>query len=233
MLLRHTRYYLVIFCAMLAAQMSYAQTDSTKKKPAFDLPHQLRIEFDASRPVTNAIMKNHSSYEISADYHIGNENYLVLEGGFGNADIDYSDLKYKSKNSFARIGINKAMLPRITAGDWDVAFIGVRYGLAFIDRSDATYTTSAPIWGTTTGNIEGKKLTAHWGEITGGVRVELFKGIFTGWNIRGKFLFNQGAFKELPPAYIAGYGKGDKNTIFDFNFYLGYALRWKAKKVKK
>jgi len=56
--------------------------------------------------------------------------------------------------------------------------------------------------------------------------VEIFKGLFAGWTIRGKFRLNQAPFRELPPAYIAGYGKGDKNAIFDFGFYINYAIRW-------
>jgi hypothetical protein len=37
---------------------------------------------------------------------------------------------------------------------------------------------------------------------------------------------NGSSFKDLAPLYIAGYGRGDKNSIFDFNMYLSYAIRW-------
>jgi len=105
----------------------------------------------------------------------------------------------------------------------------VRYALAFIERSEARYTIFDNFWGNTSGTIPGKNMTAHWLELTGGVRVELAKGLFTGWTIRGKFLLNGNQFKDLPPPYVAGYGRGDKNSIFDFNFYISYAIRWKKK----
>jgi hypothetical protein len=107
-----------------------------------------------------------------------------------------------------------------------MAFIGLRYGVGFVDRGTATYTTHDTLWGYTTGTIPEKSTIIQWFEITGGVKVELFKNIFAGWNIRGKFLITQSAFTQLPPSFIAGYGKGDKNSIFDFNFFLSYAIRW-------
>ena len=51
-----------------------------------------------------------------------------------------------------------------------------------------------------------------------GVRVEIIKQVFVGWSIRGKFLLNAKKFTELPPYYIAGYGRGEKKSIFDFKF---------------
>lgn len=226
---------LLISATSLLAQQQPTNTataDTTshrRKAPKFDLPHQLRFGFDISRPVQNLIYDNRTSYEFQADYYIGREVYAAVEGGWGSANVPYDDLSYSSTNSFFRVGVDKCMLQRLTGKDWDMAFLGARYGFAFIQRSDASYTTTDPMWGQTSGTVAGKSFMAHWMEITGGVRVELLKNCFLGWNIRGKFLLNQGALKELPPAYIAGYGKGDKSTIFDFNFYLSYAIRWKKK----
>jgi hypothetical protein len=70
-------------------------------------------------------------------------------------------------------------------------------------------------------------------ELTGGMRVELVKGLMAGWNLRGKFMMNGKSFKDLSPLNIAGYGKGDKNAAFDFNVYMSYAIRWKKKTPPK
>ena len=187
---------------------------------------QLRLGVDLSRPVMNMLVKSRHSYEFIVDYSLPKEIYLVAEGGFGGSDINYPDLKYTSTNTFVKVGVERSMLQRMFPEDWDLLFVGIRYGMAFIKRKEATFTTNDQFWGTTTGTIPAKNITGHWAELTAGLRVELFKGIFTGYTIRGKFLLNQGPFRELPPAYVAGYGKGEKNTVFDFNFYLQYALRW-------
>lgn len=234
MLLRAVKIWSLLCLFLAGAVVARAQADTTEPeqdaKKVYTLPHQLRFGIDISRPITNAFLKTRQSYEFQVDYAIKNEVYLVAETGWGSANIDYPDLRYKSSNPFLRVGVDKTMLTRIAASDWDMLFIGMRYGFAPIKRSDATYTTTDSLWGNTSGTIQGKNLTAHWLEVTAGVRVEMFKDFFLGWNIHGRFLLNQKPFRELPPSFIAGYGKGDKNTIFDYNFYVSYALRWGRKK---
>ncbi len=208
-------------------------TDAEKPRVDADSFHQFRMGIDVSRPIINAFIKERQAYEFAVDYYHKKELYFVAEGGWGSADVTDSaqQLVYNTTNTFFRVGINKGMLNRLSRNDWDMAFIGLRYGVGFIHRSNASYTTYDNFWGTTTGTVPAKNYTAHWAELTGGVKVELFKGIFAGWNVRAKFLFNKNTFSELPPAYIAGYGKGDKGSIFDFNFYLDYAIRWRKYKT--
>jgi hypothetical protein len=223
------RYIINILLVLLSVSCFAQNADTVDMKPEIKTApdqQQLRFGIDITRPIINAFIKIRHSYEFQADYLITRDVYAVLEGGWGGSDIDYPDLRYTSSNSFVRIGVDKSMLQRMTPGDWDFLFVGFRYGIAFINRSEAEFTTADNFWGTTTGKISAKTFTGHWGEITLGLKAELLKGFFAGYTVRGKFLFNQGPFKELPPAFVAGYGKGEKNTIFDYNFYLSYALRW-------
>jgi hypothetical protein len=198
---------------------------------------QIRFSVDVSKPIINYLQGDKEDYEFAVDYYFKRDLYFVAEAGWGSASVDYPDLKYNSHNSFIKLGIDRSLLFRAFAKDWDVAIVGVHYGIAPIKRSNAVYTVVDSFWGNTTGQISAASLTAHWIELTGGVRVELYRGLFAGWNIYGKFRLNSNSFQELPPSHIAGYGKGDKNTVFDFNFYLSYAIRWsrevKLPKVKK
>lgn len=190
-----------------------------------DTLRQFRFSIDLSRPLASFIQKDRNGLELMFDYYWRKELYLVLEGGAGNSNYDYPDLRYRSKNAFMRVGIDKSMIPRMSPKDWDMVFIGARYGLALINLSEADYVTYDPYWGSVSGKLPARNFAGHWLEVTGGMRVEMFSGFFIGWNARGRFLLNRGAFKELAPVYVAGYGKGDKNGIFDFNFYLSYAFR--------
>jgi hypothetical protein len=221
-----------------AASLSSAQTaDSTatsRKKPVeMKTGNQLRVTFDISKPIINAAAKNRQSYELGVDYYLKKEVYLVAEGGFGKSDVDYPDLAYKSSGSFVRLGVDKGMLQRLFPKDWDGAFVGVRYGLGIIKRGEATYVINDPLFGNTSGIVEAQNFTAHWAEITGGVRVELIRNFMVGWNVRAKFMLNASAFSQLAPAYIAGYGKGDGSTAFDFNFNLCYMVRWGEKNLQQ
>lgn len=214
---------LILSSVAVFAQDSNKVNSISAIKPA---EHQIRIGIDLSKIVMNQLVDNRYSYEFLADYSLPKEVYAVLEGGFGGSNIDYPDLKYTSQNFFIKLGVDRSMLQRQFPSDWDFLFVGARYGIAFINRSEAHYTTDDNVWGSTSGSIEGRSITGHWAELTAGLRVELIKGLFAGYNVRGKFLLNHGPFRELPPAYISGYGKGEKNTVFDFNFYVQYALRW-------
>jgi len=212
---------------------AYGQaTDTSKPVPVIKekYGHQLALSIDASQPIINACVNYRTGYEFAADYYLHKELYLVAEGGFGNATVNYDNLQYNTNNSFARIGINRCILTRMTPTDWDAVFIGARVGAAFINRSTASFHLVDSLWGNTaTGTTPAQSFTGYWFELTGGMRVELVKHFFLGYAVRGKFLLNNSAFQELAPIYVAGYGRGDKNVIFDFNFYVTYALRWKKK----
>ena len=223
--------YIITSISLLAGIVAHAQVDTTApKKPMPGIQvneHQLRVGYDISRPIINAMLSDKSSQEFQIDYYGKNTIYWALEAGVGTATNKYSDLAYTSSNTFLRVGFDKSLLQRLYKSDWDVVTIGLRYGIASINRSAATYTMTNTLYGNTTGSVPGKTSVAQWLEITGGLKVELVKGVFAGWNIRGKFLLNQSVFKELPPSFVGGYGKGDKTSIFDFNFYISYAFRWK------
>ncbi len=225
--------YFISILLMAVTLPAFAQDDEDSRPAVKDSAHQIRIGFDVSKVVYNQLQSDKQkriAYEVELDYYWKKDVYWVLDAGLGNASLDYTDLSYKSDNVFFKAGINKSLLPRLKTSDWDMAFIGLRYGVGLINRGDANYTITDSTWGTSSGTIPGSSLTAHWMEITGGVRVEVVKQFFIGWNVRGKFMLNPKQFKELPPYYIAGYGKGEKSTAFDFNVYVSYAMRWAKKK---
>jgi hypothetical protein len=214
---------------LLSAGVS-AQTDSSKKKKVPEhYGHQLRLSFDISKPVINQLQNTRKSYEFALDYYHRNEIYFVLEGGFGSAGYHYPDLSYDTRNSFIRLGFDKTLIKRIGNKDWDMAFFGLRYGLGLIRRDAATYTIGDSVWGTSFASIEPANQTAHWVELTGGIKVELLPDFMVGWNLRGRFLMNETSFRDLKPVYIAGFGRGDKSTILDFNVFVSYDIRWGGK----
>lgn len=226
-----SKYFINILFLLLTLSASAQETDDTeeeeKAKPVnVDSFSQVRVGFDISRPVWNYFVTNRQSYEIELDYYHRKDLYFVADLGWGNAKVDYYDLKYTSSNIFFKAGINKSMLKRQSSKDWDMGFVGVRYAFAPIQRSAASYVVVDSFWGNSTGSIPAKNMTLHWAEVTAGVKVELLRGLFAGWAIRGKFRLNKAQFQELPPYFIAGYGKGDKGSVFDFNFYINYAIRW-------
>lgn len=236
------KYFISILFIMVSfsvfAQEEVEDEAGEERPEIVDSAHQLRFGFDISKILFNQLQKDNqkrTSYEFELDYYHRKDMYFVLEGGWGNSSLSYADLSYEANNIFFRAGINKSLLPRLKQDDWDMALIGLRYGVGFVNRGDANYVITDSTWGTVSGTVPGVNQNAHWMEITGGVRVEVINNVFLGWNIRGKFMLNAKKFTELPPYFIAGYGKGEKNSIFDFNVSLAYAIRWdiKPERIKK
>lgn len=204
---------------------STAATDTVSKKETAG--RQLVLGADLILPVRSYFETQRKGYEFQADYYLHSEIYLAVEAGWGSSAVNYADLQYSTANSFIRLGFNKILLPRENPTDWGGIMLGMRLGAASIHRNPVTYTVVDSLWGNTGGGLGSSDFKGYWIELNGGVRVELVKGLFAGWTIRGKFLLNNKQFKDLAPLYVAGYGRGDKNAVFDFNFYVSYAIRWK------
>jgi hypothetical protein len=200
-----------------------------KKEPKPPYVHQFRLGFDISRIAANIMFPSRQSYEIQADYLLRNNVYIVVETGFGKGKIEYENLKYTNTGYYIKVGVDKSFLDIVSSRDFDIGFIGLRYGGGPGKRAEATYSVPSIFGPSTSGTVPAQNYYAHWGEITGGLKVEIFKGVFAGWNARMRFLLNPGVFKELSPAFIPGYGKGDRSTAFDINFYISYAIRWGGK----
>ncbi len=214
-------------CSPQVVAQTENDTTDTGKKPATLHPgRQLSVGFNLMGPVLNNLVTNRHGLDATADYYLKNEYYAVLEGGAGGSEVHYSDLKYTTNNYYICAGFNKNILTRESNKDWDMMFAGLRAGWANINRSEASFIVVDSLWGIKEGQSPAKSFQALWLELNLGMRVELYKGIMAGWNVRSKFIMNGKSFKDLQPLYISGFGRGDKNAVFDFNLYLCYAIRW-------
>ena len=222
----------LLLAFLLNTQKLYAQetdSDSSISQPVIPVKKQapfrfFRVGIDLSKALADVVQSAYQTAELSLDANYRANIFTDLEGGWGHSRVSNSYLSYQCTNPFLRIGVEKRLFNPVYAGDFDNAFIGLRYGLARVNRSDGAYVIQDPVWGNTTGHIPGATFWAHWVELTGGFRMELIRHIFIGWTIRAKTLLNPKQLEQLPPAYLAGYGKGDKPTAFGYNFYLQYGF---------
>ncbi len=219
-----------------SAQTDTVATDTTtlaKVKKKDSSGHQLCLGVDVVHPVQNWYYSDRHSFEFQADYYLHNEFYAAMELGWGGSNVNYTDLKYTTSNGFVRLGFNKALLARDRPGDWDMMLFGLRVAAAQINRSQASFSILDSLWGNTPPqNLpHSKPFAAIWTELTLGMRVAAWKNFVAGWNLRGKIMLNGKSFSDLSPLYIAGYGRGDKNTAFDFNLYISYCIRWNRKSI--
>lgn len=188
---------------------------------------QVKFGIDVLRLGQNVLQTQSNALLFNADYYLKNNTSIVVEGGVGKGNIDYEHLKYTTNSYNIKLGIDKSMIDKIGFSDLDYLFFGFRYGLAVGNISEGQYSISSTLGTPTNGTIPSRNFSAHWGEMNAGIRVEMIKNWYLGWNFRAKFLLNGGTFKEgIKPVYIAGYGAADKATVFDFGIFLQYAIKW-------
>lgn len=213
----------------LQANQTKPNLDSAKSLILADTFYIQQVKFgiDVLRLGQNFIQTQSNAFQFNVDYYLKNNTYIVAEGGFGKGTIDYEHLKYTTNSYNIKLGIDKSMIDKIGFSDLDYLFFGFRYGLAVGNISDGEYSISSILGTPTSGTIPSRNFSAHWGEMNAGIRVEMIKNWYLGWNFRAKFLLNGGIFKEgIKPVYIAGYGAADKATVFDFGIFLQYAIKW-------
>ncbi len=201
-----------------------ATSKSTIKDSSYQKFTYFRLGVDVSKLIKSQLAKDYKTYEFQFDANYTKSTNLALEIGTGSSVVNNQFLNYKSNNTFIRLGIDKTFFGKEFLGDMDNAFVGVRYAFSPVKRLGATYTIQDNIWGNTSGTIDAAAFVAHWIELNGGFRMEIIKNVFAGWNIRAKTFLNPKKFELLPPTYLSGYGSGDKNAAFDYNFYILYGF---------
>lgn len=214
------------------AHSSYAQESDVIDNIAannIDTIRQLRLSFDASKMLTNELYHNQKAFEISIDYYKKKDLYYTIEAGVGSSKVDNQSLKYNTNNAFVRLGFDKSLFKRKASDDWGLGFFGLRYGLNYVMRGKAQYITNDGFGNITNGTISNNNFFIHWFGLCGGMKLELLPHIFAGWTVRAKVMVNAKSSGDLKPIFIAGYGATEKMTAFDYNFFISYAIRWKAK----
>lgn len=85
-------------------------------------------------------------------------------------------------------------------------YIGIRYGFSFFTYDIDNILVESPYWGESEKlQITGQKSWAHWGELLGGLRVQVYKNFYMGWTVRYRLMFshkrililNRGIYRDL------------------------------------
>lgn len=227
---------------VLGSTSSYAQTEAdTTVRRAFSFrPSGLRVGMalnDLIRTATNAA---DTRYSFQGDLAFGR---FMLVGEYGVANTKQQDnpdrsappYTYDSQGSFLRIGVDVNLLKDREANDYDAAgsilLFGLRFGRAQIN-DQLSYELVDSLWGTTVLTQQNDELVATWAEMTAGVKVEVFKNLFLGYNLR--FKFAQGFSDEplLLPYYIPGFGRSDRPERFGFDYSIFYRIPLKRRKAR-
>ena len=227
---------------LLATSHGYAQNataeDSTVRSRTDYRPSALRIGLalnDVIRTVSNG---QDTRYSGQADLAFGR---FMLVGEYGivetlqenNPEIStVPAFTYESQGSFFRVGVDVNLLKNRELdtydADGDILLFGLRFGRAQTDDR-LRFETDDEIWGSTTATQENNGLATVWAEMTAGVKVEVIKNIFLGYNLRFKFARHFSENTTLLPYYIPGFGRSDRPERFGFDYSIFYRIPLRRK----
>jgi Domain of unknown function (DUF6048) len=192
-------------------------------------PTGIRLGFDILGPSLNIAGNQLVTYEGTIDVDLSNYNMMIEFGHQEFAEIN-NNVDYQMKGNFARIG------PEVNFLRSDKQLNSVTFGLRYAWSSFTEKVTGAVVednWGAVPVdfNIENNK--SYWIEMTTGIRVRLYKGLFTGYILRFRFL-RSGTVPDVlfTPYYVPGYGLADRSNTWGFRYYLMYRFQWSKKQIR-
>ncbi|RFS22651.1 hypothetical protein DVR12_12710 [Chitinophaga silvatica] len=199
------------------------------------IPGGVRIGLDLSRIVTAIYYPYRKEVTIVADARINDNWYAAFEGGFASTPHSDTNYTYKGTGYFATVGVDYNFLKPQYPTEKNIFYVGMRYGFSHFNYSVPSYLIKDSYWGQNiTGSIPSTNANAHWIELVVGLKAEVLKNFFLGWNLRERFLLNTVKTPDFTPLVIPGFGNGAKRAVFDVQYTVSYLIPfYRIKQQKK
>lgn len=209
-----------------------ADLDTVKKagpKPVYPLLHSVSVGVNFFDGVMMLAGQKHASFDVWAELSLHNWIQPVIELGIGYADNkpEEGNFHYKGKPSFyGKLGVNYNFLYKSNP-DYQV-HLGLRGGFSSFSYEITDITINSSYWDQSNNfSILNQKAHALYGEVLGGIKVKIWKGISMGWDFRYRFKFKSSKGSNSDPWFIPGYGT---TSSVGASFSIIYTLPFKHKK---
>lgn len=186
----------------------------------------IRVGVDISAIGRNFIEPEVSQYEFVMDAEFMYNWFAVIEGGFASTAVSGEAYSYTSEGIFARAGVDFNLMRRPLLSNNDLFLVGLRYGYSYTQHQAPEYFITNPYWGDYNGSVEESIFQLHFIEFSGGVRTEVFRNFFLGWNIKTRVRLAETGNSLINPYYIAGYGHGKRRAPVMAHFYALYKINF-------
>lgn len=203
-----------------------ADLDTAKRagpKPVYPLLHSVSVGANFFDGVMMLAGQKHASFDVWAELSLHNWIQPVVELGVGYADSrpEEGNFHYKGKPSFyGKLGLNYNFLYKSNP-DYQI-HVGFRGGYSSFRYDITDITINSSYWGqSNTFSIMNQKAHALYGEVVGGIKVNIWKNLGMGWDFRYRFKFKTSNGSNSSPWFIPGYGT---NSPLSASFSLIYTL---------
>jgi hypothetical protein len=173
--------------------------------------------------------KTFKVWELNSDIDFASY-YLTADIGSWAKDLTIDNGQYSNGGNYYRIGVDINLLNNDP--DRNMFFIGFRYGHSQFHESLKYLTSSTNFFPSPTYNVNNSNVSGGWVEITTGLRVKIWKGLWTGYTARLKFAPNtRGNDPSFAPYDMPGYGLVSNKPWWGFNYQVFWRFAWREVKV--
>ncbi|MBI1769458.1 MAG: hypothetical protein HY015_06650 [Bacteroidetes bacterium] len=227
------RYFISIIFLLLICSFSFSQAKETPKKvakPKKDFaPTGIRVGTDLIDLGKTFAGKTFKGWEVNGDVDFANY-YLAADIGSWSKKIVLSNGEYSNGGNYFRIGADINLLGKDP--DKNMFFFGFRYGRSLFHESlNYLDTTSNKIYVAAPYQVKNANVSGGWAELTSGLRVKIWKGLWMGYTARIKFApGTKGNDPSLATYDMPGYGIISNKPWWGFNYQVFWRFAWKKNK---
>ncbi|WP_341838266.1 DUF6048 family protein [Chitinophaga pollutisoli] len=220
-------------CFLLMALAAGAQD---KKKDSVkglvvEVPAGLRIGTDLTRVAMHFFQPYRTDATITLDARYRDRIFLASDISWNRTSHSDTSYTYKGGGLAISLGANYNLLKKQVPKENFMLYAGMKYGFALFNYELPAYTVPGSYWGDYHSSVNSATKSAHWVELSLGIKVEVLKNFYVGWSLHDRLLLTKKLSKgDYPPMVIPGYGKGNKGNVFDVQYTVSYLLpMWKVK----
>ncbi len=190
-------------------------------------PRSIRFGTDLISLIKSQTVSTYTGWELNADIDFGKYFLAVDYGSWGRTYELRNGGDYQNSGTYWRAGMDANLLRKDP--DKNLVFLGFRYGQSSFSES-SNVLTSDPFFGDIQKHVSNPTVTASWGELTGGLRVKIWKEFWMGYTARMKFAPGVKGDGELKTYDIPGYGRNGIGFYWGFNYQVFWRIPFTKQK---
>ncbi len=203
------------FCSilLLCSFSGFAQDEipaDTVAAPVKTDRYGIRVGVDLHRLSRSFYDDGFRGIEVVGDYRLTKKWYAAVELGNVDYTVNDSQLNFTTEGSYLKVGFDFNAYENWLDME-NMIYAGLRYGIAGFSQNLNSYKIydSSGYFDQVTVYPDTKYsgLTAHWIEIVGGVKAEVFDNIFVGFSVRLNSLISDKSPDGFENLYIPGFNR--------------------------
>lgn len=201
--------------------MSWVFAASAQEADTVKADRSLSIGAEITGPALYATDRSKYNFEGHLSYRLNYKYYLVVEPGYSGFNYEKYNYTYHSHGIYIRMGTDIGMLKPVASKINHFAGIGLRYGLSLFRQATPSISFDN-YWGGIETAVEENFVHAHFIELQGSVKAELFRNFLIGWAVKLRTAVYSSGKNGEKAIYIPGMGTTDSFIAPAVSYYIIY-----------